>query len=86
MLLGGSHRPLAAAVGDAMRDVGLRAIDELGAIPEGLRGLHPANPVNLPQEGGVQIEMAASVRRPPFSGRIVETVSRVVVGLDEPSK
>jgi phage replication-related protein YjqB (UPF0714/DUF867 family) len=84
VLLGGSHRPLAAALGAAMRAADVRAIDELHVIPPGLRGVHPANPVNLPQHGGVQIEMSASVRRPPHRERIVETVSEVVTAwLDE---
>ena len=78
VLLGGSHRGLASAIGDVMRDADLRAIDDVEAIPAGLRGLHPANPVNLPRGGGVQIEMSAAVRRRPPSDRIVKAVSAVI--------
>lgn len=31
-------------------------------IPEGLAGLHPDNVVNLPEEGGVQLELPRSLR------------------------
>ena len=81
VLLGGTHRELAMTIGEAMRAVELRAVDELSAIPAGLRGVHPANPVNLPRHGGVQIEMAASVRRPPHSERVVASVTEVIDGL-----
>ena len=35
---------------------------ELDDIPRELRGLHPANPVNLPRHGGVQLELPPRVR------------------------
>ncbi len=81
VLIGGTHRPLANAIAAAMRAVELRAIDRLAAIPVGLRGVHPANPVNLPRNGGVQIEMSSAVRKPPHSARLVEAVSGVIAGL-----
>jgi phage replication-related protein YjqB (UPF0714/DUF867 family) len=64
LLLGGGNRPFAEHVGDALRRT-LPAYDirtEIDTIPQALRGLHPANPVNLPRDGGVQIELPPRVR------------------------
>ena len=64
LLLGGGNRPFAEHVGDALRRT-LPAYDirtEIDTIPQPLRGLHPANPVNLPRDGGVQIELPPRVR------------------------
>jgi phage replication-related protein YjqB (UPF0714/DUF867 family) len=64
LLLGGSNRGLAAhlAAGLAPALPDYRVVAELGAIPAELRGLHPANPVNLPPAGGVQLELPPRVR------------------------
>lgn len=59
ILVGGSHRGLAAELATQLRGR-LRdydVVDELAAIPEELRGLHPDNPVNRCRLGGVQIEL-----------------------------
>jgi phage replication-related protein YjqB (UPF0714/DUF867 family) len=64
LLLGGGNRPFAEHVGAALRGA-LPAYDirtDIDAIPQQLRGLHPANPVNLPRHGGVQIELPPRVR------------------------
>jgi phage replication-related protein YjqB (UPF0714/DUF867 family) len=37
-------------------------VTDLDAIPTELRGLHPANPVNLPAGGGAQLELPPRVR------------------------
>ena len=66
--LGGSNRPLAARIGLAMRRAGLDAIDDLDRIPRYLRGAHPDNPVNIPPDGGVQIEIGRDLRLDP--GRV----------------
>lgn len=63
--LGGSNRPFAAQIGEAMRRAGLEAIDDLDLIPLYLRGAHRDNPVNIPPCGGVQIEIGRDVRRNP---------------------
>jgi phage replication-related protein YjqB (UPF0714/DUF867 family) len=66
LLAGGRHRPLAAALGAALRDrlgEGFTVISDLDAIPRELRGAHPRNPVNLPRHGGVQLELPPRVRR-----------------------
>lgn len=64
VLLGGSHRPLAAHVGALLRDrLGHYEVrDELDTIPGDLRGLHADNPVNRPLHGGVQLELPPRIR------------------------
>ena len=64
LLLGGRNRDLAEHVAGALRP---RLADytietDLDAMPKELRGLHPANPVNLPRAQGVQIELPPRVR------------------------
>jgi phage replication-related protein YjqB (UPF0714/DUF867 family) len=64
LLLGGGNRHFAEHVGHALRRT-LPAYDirtEVDEIPEPLRGLHRHNPVNLPRDGGVQIELPPRVR------------------------
>ncbi len=64
LLLGGSNREFAEHIGTALRGT-LPAYDvvtDLDAIPQQLRGLHPDNPVNLPRQCGVQIELPPRVR------------------------
>jgi phage replication-related protein YjqB (UPF0714/DUF867 family) len=64
LLLGGQNRPFAEHVGRALRDA-LPAYDirtDIETIPTQLRGLHDANPVNLPRYSGVQIELPPRVR------------------------
>jgi phage replication-related protein YjqB (UPF0714/DUF867 family) len=65
-LLGGSNRLLAQSMRDALTAAlpGYRWIGDLDAIPSHLRGVHPANPVNLASNGGVQLELPPRVRRP----------------------
>ena len=40
----------------------MNVITDLDDIPIELRGLHPANPVNQPAGGGVQVELPPSAR------------------------
>lgn len=64
LLLGGGNRALATHVGNCLR-AALPAYDivtDLDEIPVSLRGLNPANPVNRPRSGGVQIELPPRVR------------------------
>lgn len=71
LLLGGTNRRLAAALGVALQSrlTGFEAVCDLADIPVELRGLHPANPVNRPPSGGVQLELPptarGTTRRPP---------------------
>ncbi|GJM36767.1 MAG: hypothetical protein DHS20C19_01340 [Acidimicrobiales bacterium] len=65
LLLGGRNRDLAAHVGAHLRqgiDDRFGVIDDLEEIPQGLRGQHPANPVNLPIQAGLQIELPPTTR------------------------
>lgn len=65
LLLGGRNRDLAAHVGAHLRggiDERFGVIDDLDEIPKGLRGQHPANPVNLPTQNGLQIELPPTTR------------------------
>ncbi len=65
VLLGGRNRLLAAHFGDHLRggiDERFGVIDHLPDIPKGLRGQHPDNPVNLPAQAGVQIELPPTTR------------------------
>ena len=64
LLLGGGNRRLADHLAASL-DTALPAYDvitDLEVIPRPLRGLHDRNPVNLPPEGGVQIELPPRVR------------------------
>jgi len=65
LLVGGRNRELASHVADHLR-AGLPdqfgVVDDLDDIPEGLRGQHPDNPVNLPRNGGAQIELPPTSR------------------------
>lgn len=64
LLLGGRNRELAATMRDALAGAlpEYEIRDDLDAIPRELRGLHPDNPVNVPPDGGVQLELPPRVR------------------------
>lgn len=81
VLVGGSHRELGSRIGDALRRrTDLRVVDDLDVIPASLRGLHPANPVNLPELSGVQIELSPGARTPGTIGSVIEALATVVRG------
>jgi len=64
MLLGGQNRPFAEHVGDEIRAAlpAYNVVTDIDEIPTKLRGLHDRNPVNLPPQQGVQIELPPRVR------------------------
>ena len=64
LLLGGRHRELAGHVAAHLRHAlpDYEVVDQVDAIPAGLRGQHPDNPVNRTQRGGVQLELPPRVR------------------------
>ena len=64
LLLGGSNRGLAAHLGRRLAAAlpDHEVVSDLDTIPAELRGLHAANPVNLPPRGGVQLELPPRVR------------------------
>ncbi len=83
VLLGGTNRSLAAALEAALTVEGVPAVSNLAAIPRALRGQHARNPVNIPIEAGVQVELPRSMRRPvPLVG-IVRALSKVLEGMSE---
>jgi phage replication-related protein YjqB (UPF0714/DUF867 family) len=64
LLLGGQNRRLAAHLAEHLR-LKLPAyeiVDDLSRIPEELRGVHERNPVNVPPDQGVQVELPPRVR------------------------
>lgn len=65
LLLGGQNRILAETLGIQL-SVRLperyRIVTELDEIPKELRGVHHKNPVNLPRQQGVQLELPPGVR------------------------
>lgn len=65
LLVGGRNRQLAAHLSRHLRD-GLpdhyHVLDEVSEIPQKLRGQHDRNPVNLPRQQGVQLELPPSIR------------------------
>ena len=82
-LLGGSNRELAATLQTALTAAlpGYRWIDDIEVIPSHLRGLHPANPVNLVARGGVQLELPPRVRRAGADyDALVTTLATVAAG------
>lgn len=64
LLLGGQNRELAEHVARHLRSrlPDYDIVSDLRSIPLSLAGLHPLNPVNLPRQCGVQIELPATVR------------------------
>lgn len=62
LLAGGRNRALAGHLAHHVAIPGYRVVTDLDSIPRELRGLHPANPVNLVRSGGAQLELSARVR------------------------
>jgi phage replication-related protein YjqB (UPF0714/DUF867 family) len=64
ILAGGRNRELAAAIATEARSrlLEYEVVTELARIPMELRGLDRRNPVNLPRDAGVQLELPPRVR------------------------
>ncbi len=64
LLLGGQNRPLADHFAAHLRPElpDYRIETDIDVMPSELRGLHARNPVNLPRQQGVQIELPPRVR------------------------
>jgi phage replication-related protein YjqB (UPF0714/DUF867 family) len=64
VLVGGANRTLACDLGTTLRRAlpDYEIVDRLDSIPVNLRGIHPANLVNLPRGGGVQLELPHPLR------------------------
>ena len=75
VLVGGGSAELADDMSRRLRsttDLNVLTGDE---IPRGLRGRHPANPVNLPRGGGVQLELSHSCRHAPHVEPLIDAIS-----------
>lgn len=92
LLVGGRNRALAAHVAGHLRPAlpGYEVVDDLDRVPTELRGVHPANPVNLPLGGGAQLELPPRVRgMGPFwdghpdrrAGRLVPPTAALIEAL-----
>jgi phage replication-related protein YjqB (UPF0714/DUF867 family) len=64
VLIGGQNRELASQAATVLRDAvpSHTFIDDVHAIPPGLRGVHPDNPVNRTRGGGIQVELPPTLR------------------------
>lgn len=81
VLVGGRNRALATTVARHLRERldGHKVIDDLDDIPAPLRGVHPANVVNRPPDGGVQLELPPSARDGLVDGCTSEGVVAALV-------
>jgi phage replication-related protein YjqB (UPF0714/DUF867 family) len=79
VLVGGAHPDRSREVAAGLRSAPpeLRIIDDPDDIPAGLRGRHPANPVNRARGGGVQIEFPVRARFGPMVPAIAEALAGV---------
>lgn len=79
VLVGGRNTQLGRHIAAALRtETDLRVIDEADEIPPGLRGVHRHNPVNVPPEAGVQLELSQSARATPHREGLVNALVSVV--------
>lgn len=65
LLVGGGNRELARHVAACLRHdlpEPYRVLDDPETVPKALRGQHSKNPVNLPRQRGVQLELPPSIR------------------------
>ena len=90
ILLGGTNRELAVRLAGQLAPQlpGLGVVTDLDEIEIELRGLHPANPVNLPSCGGVQVELPPSARDrgldPGAPDQVVAALAEVARGWGPP--
>ena len=78
VLVGGASSGLAIDMAERLRTGTALNVVTGDAIPRGLRGAHPANPVNLPAGGGVQLELSHSCRHTPHVEPLIDAVSGFV--------
>ena len=78
LLLGGQNRGLAHHVAEHLREAlpDYHVETDLEQIPRELRGLHRDNPVNLPRQCGVQIELPPRVRgQAPHTEALIDALT-----------
>lgn len=79
VLVGGGNDGMRMAVATRLHmHTDLRVVDRMEDIPRALRGRHPRNPVNLPSDGGVQLELSATARLDPYRAKVVAAVAHVI--------
>ena len=79
VLLGGTNRRLAGRMARSIAALtDLETIDDLDRIPAALRGVHSRNPVNLPELGGVQVEMSPQARQEGRLEGLIAAVAEVL--------
>lgn len=79
VLLGGRNRRIAGLLAAAItRRSRLTVIDDPELMPASLRGMHPSNPVNLPENGGVQLELSPGARTPEALEAIIDAIAAVL--------
>jgi phage replication-related protein YjqB (UPF0714/DUF867 family) len=87
ILVGGGSVPFRAHVAEHLRRQleEFSVVDDLAAVPAEMRGLNPANPVNLAAGGGVQLELPPRARgaspRPADRGLPCRPVAGLVTAL-----
>jgi phage replication-related protein YjqB (UPF0714/DUF867 family) len=64
IFVGGANRQLAEGLATSLRAAidEMPVVDDLAAIPRGMRGVDPRNPVNRTRRGGVQLELPHRAR------------------------
>ena len=77
-LLGGNNRLLAALIHEELAARGLTSLVELESIPHRLRGVHRLNPVNLPPDAGVQVELPMELREGRQHDLVVEALAAAI--------
>ena len=83
VLIGGRNRELATRAAVALRAAvpSHRFVDDLGAIPPTLRGVHLDNPVNRPRGAGIQLELPPTLRdgygAPSDRGALVSVLASI---------
>ena len=75
VLVGGASDGLAAEMSRRLRSATSLNVLTGDEIPRGLKGRHPANPVNLTRGGGVQLELSHSCRYAPHVEPLVDAIS-----------
>lgn len=87
LFVGGGHRGLAGDLAERLRAVvdEMPVVDDLRAIPRGMRGVDPRNPVNRTPGGGVQLELPHRARIAAGDGRdhrpsVASRVADVLIG------
>lgn len=79
ILLGGLNRGLAQRMQTLLTaQTELDVVADLEAIPLGLRGVHPMNPVNLCTQRGVQVELSPGARNPTHLSSLVAALTAAV--------